>query len=66
MIFECGWIDMSCTPSSILSGYNLCSGEKQIYTYPFRQHSSPRGKYRDVWNEQVNKRFGEFISEALQ
>ena len=66
LLFECGWVDMSCTPSAILSGYNLAGGEKAIYTYPFRPHSSPRGKYRAEWNERVNKRYGEFIHEALK
>ena len=66
VIFECGWIDMSCTPSSILSGYNLCGGEKQIYTYPFRPHGTPKGKYRADWNERVGKHYNEFIREALK
>ena len=66
LLFECGWVDMSCTPSSILAGYNVARGEKTIYTYPFRPHYSPRGKYRVEWDRLVNKRYSEFIQEALK
>ncbi len=66
IIYECGWVDMSCTPSSIMCGYNLAGGEKTIYTYPYRAHQSPTGKYRDDWNNRVNKRFSEFIVDALK
>ncbi|MBR3682822.1 MAG: acetylxylan esterase [Tidjanibacter sp.] len=66
IIFECGWVDMSCTPSSMLSGYNLAGGEKTIYTYPYRRHQSPRGKYREPWNSRINKQFAKFISDALK
>lgn len=66
IIFECGWVDMSCTPSSMMSGYNLAGGEKTIYTYPYRRHQSPKGKYQEEWRKKINKRFSEFISEALK
>ena len=65
-IYECGWVDMSCTPTSIMTGYNLATCEKTIYTYPFRPHGSPRGKYKDEWHERVNQRYNEFIREALK
>ena len=66
LIFECGWVDMSCTPSSIMVGYNLASGDKTIRTSPYRRHQTPKGKYKDAWKETSNKWFSKFIREALQ
>lgn len=66
LFFECGWVDMSCTPSSMMVGYNLAGGEKQIYTYPYRRHQTPKGKYKELWQERVNKKVSEFISDALR
>ena len=66
VLYECGWIDTTCTPSSSLTGYNLCAGEKELCTYPYRAHSSPKGKYGAEWSKTINARFSEFIREALK
>ena len=66
LIFECGWVDMSCTPSSVMVGYNLANGDKTICTSPYRRHQTPKGKYRDAWEETSNKWFSKFIRDALQ
>ncbi len=66
LIYECGWVDMSCTPSSMMVGYNLAGGDKTLCTSPYRRHQSPRGKYRDAWHETSNKWFSKFIKEALK
>ena len=66
VLFECGLVDMSCTPTSMMAGYNMATCEKQLLTYPFRAHRVPKGKYKEVWNERINKTIKEFINEALK
>ena len=66
IVFECGWVDMSCTPSSMMSGYNLAGGEKTIYTYPYRRHQGPKGKYKEQWREKILSEINEFITETLK
>lgn len=66
LLYECGWVDMSCTPTSIMVGYNHAKGNKRIYTYPYRRHQSPKGKYKDEWNTKINNEFKKFLKEALK
>ena len=66
ILYECGFIDRTCIPSATLSGYNLAVGEKELLTYPYREHSSPTGKYKAAWSQYVNARISAFIREALK
>ena len=66
LIYECGWVDMSCTPSSMMVGYNLAGGDKKICTSPYRRHQTPKGKYKDAWQETSGKWFSKFIKDALK
>ena len=66
LVYECGWVDMACPPSAIMVGYNLASGNKTIYTYPYRAHGAPKGKYRPEWQEKVMDKINEFIRTALR
>ncbi len=66
LLFDVGLVDMSVPTASAMVGYNLAAGEKALYTYPFRSHGIPKGKYRSEWDERVFAAIREFILEALK
>ena len=66
MLFDVGLVDMSVPTASAMVGYNLAAGEKALYTYPFRSHGIPKGKYRSEWDERVFAAIREFILDALK
>ena len=66
LVYECGWVDMSCTPTSIMAGYNIATCPKTLYTYPYRGHHVPKGKYRADWKKKVDDPINKFIREALK
>nr|MBE6191660.1 acetylxylan esterase [Rikenellaceae bacterium] len=66
LLFDVGLVDMSVPTASAMVGYNLAAGEKALYTYPFRSHGIPKGKYRSEWDERVFAAIREFILDALK
>lgn len=66
MVFECGLVDMSATPASIIVGYNVAKGKKTLYTYPYRNHHALKGKYKNEWKEKVTDPINQFIRETLK
>ncbi len=66
IVYECGWVDMSCPPSAMMVGYNLAKGPKTIYTYPYRRHQTPKTKYKAEWQEKIMNPINRFIRKALK
>ncbi len=62
---ECGLIDKTCPAANVFSGYNKATCEKQIYTYPYRPHNEPMGRYRDGWLERIKSCRDAFIDDYL-
>ena len=66
IVMECGLVDMSVVPTSIMAGYNIATCPKTLYTYPYRGHHVPKGKYRADWKKKVDDPINKFIREALK
>lgn len=67
LLYEFGWIDPTCPPCTVAVGYNLAAGgDKTLYTYPYRAHSTPKGKYKEAWNKYINANVNAFINDALK
>ena len=66
LVFDCGLVDSTCTATSVLAGYNVAAGKKTLYTYPYRHHSTPKGKYKKEWQKRVNKPINDFMDNALK
>ena len=62
---ECGLIDKTCPAANVFSGYNKATCEKQIYTYPYRPHNEPMGRYRDGWLGRIKSCRDAFIDDYL-
>ena len=62
---ECGLIDKTCPASCVFAGYNKATCDKQIYTYPYRPHGEPAGRYRTEWEKQILAKRNAFINEYL-
>lgn len=64
---ETGLIDPTCPSANVISAYNVAaSPDKTLYTYPYRPHNEPGGKYRQVWNDNIAVAREAFIKDYLK
>jgi len=64
---EAGLIDLTCPAPNVISAYNVAaSPDKNLYTYPYRPHNEPGGKYRKVWQDNILSAREAFMAEYLK
>jgi cephalosporin-C deacetylase len=63
---EIGLIDMTCPSTSVYAAVNEASGQKIIYTVPYRPHHQPAGALAKIWQEDYYKPRDLFIRNYLK
>jgi cephalosporin-C deacetylase-like acetyl esterase len=63
---EIGLIDMTCPSTSVYAAVNEASGQKIIYTVPYRPHHQPEGALAKTWQEDYYKPRDLFIRNYLK
>ena len=63
---EIGLIDMTCPSTSVYAAVNEATGQKIIYTVPYRPHHQPEGTLAKTWQETVYKSRELFIRNYLK
>lgn len=63
---EIGLIDMTCPSTSVYTAINQATGQKIIYTVPYRPHHQPEGALAKIWEESVYKPREAFIRNYLK
>jgi len=63
---EIGLIDMTCPSTSVYAAVNEATGQKIIYTVPYRPHHQPEGTLAKTWQEDYYKPRELFIRNYLK